>query len=233
MQRVIARHSFGPHHVDVAEIVDDDGERLQILIDGDLLGPDQTLQHPMSRIEAAQLLDRWLEGSPPPTESVREHVAAVFDDRDQAGAALSGLRALGVDDDHIGVALNEGESIVFEHDDEHSLLRRVIEGLAVGGPVGALAGIGLAAVVIPGLAIGGLAAFGGAGALWGLLAGGYAGTSIEAGSWGQHEEFRSLRLDPGQVLVVVMGHGHAHEVSTALETAGGRIVGLISGTAAN
>lgn len=224
MYRVIARHRFGDHHVDVAEVLDDDGERLQVVIDGDVLAPDDTPRHPLSRSEAARLLDEWIahrtsDGAPP-----HEHIAAIFDDRKVATAALDGLRALGVDDGHIGLALNEGEPIVFEHDDETGVVHRMVKGLAVGAPIGALAGIGLASVVLPGVAVGGLAAFGGAGTLWGLLAGGYAATTGEADRWDRHEEFRSLLLAPGEVLLVVMGHGHARLVEQSLIDAGGRIV---------
>ena len=226
VHRVIARHSFGAHHVEVAEVLDDDGERLQLLIDGDVLPPDDIPRHPLSRSEAARLLDDWLADHPSPHDPPRQHVAAIFDDRESATRALEGLRALGVDDGHIGLALNEGERIVFEHDDEAGWGHRIVEGLAIGAPIGAIAGIAVASVVLPGVAVGGLAAFGGAGTLWGLLAGGYAATTDEARRWDRHEEFRSLRLAPGEVLVVVMGHGHTHRVEQSLADAGGRIVRL-------
>lgn len=224
VHRVIARHRFGDHHVEVAEMLDDDEQRLQVLIDGNMLSAEDAPAHALSRAEAEQLLADWLDATNDGRDRAREHVAGVFTNREAASSALEGLRALGVDEGHIGIALNQGERVAFEHDDESGLVRRIVEGLAIGAPIGAIAGIALASVVVPGLAVGGLGAFGGAGTLWGLLVGGYGATTTEAGRWDRHERFRSLHLEPGEVLVVVMGHGHTHQVEQALAEAGARIV---------
>ena len=77
-----------------------------------------------------------------------EHVVAVFPDRDQAAAAVAELQDLGLGSDHLGVAVDGTDQVVFERDEEAVLGKR----LAKGASLGALAGLALTALVIPGLA---------------------------------------------------------------------------------
>jgi hypothetical protein len=155
-----------------------------------------------------------------------EHVAAVFADREHAADAIDRLRVLGIETDHLGVALHGDESVVFEHDDETELLRDTASGVAVGAPIGAVAGVALAALAVPGLGIvglGGMFAFAGASALWGGMIGGYLGAAAGLDGWDAHADIRYTALEPGEVLVVVCSHGHADDVRHIMQRDGGKL----------
>lgn len=50
------------------------------------------------------------------------------------------------------------------------------------------------------------------------------GTRGSEGSSPQEWDWERLELEPGQVLVVVSGHGHPDQVAETLERFGGRLV---------
>jgi hypothetical protein len=157
--------------------------------------------------------------------SEHDHIAAVFGDRTHAEAAVDELRSLGLGSDHLGVAVHGEGPIAFELDEDADMAHRVEVGAAVGVPIAAVAGIGIVALVAPGLAVGGLLAIGGASALWGLLMGGYAGVAAGGGQeWDEHERLESVRLEPDEVMVVACSHGHADRVHEVLRRHGGRLV---------
>lgn len=54
-----------------------------------------------------------------------EHVVAVFPDRDQAAAAVAELQDLGLGSDHLGVAVDGTDQVVFERDEEAVLGKRL------------------------------------------------------------------------------------------------------------
>ncbi len=87
------------------------------------------------------------------------------------------------------------------------------------------AGIGLAALAVPGIAVigvGGMLALAGASALWGGLLGAYLGVAAGGLAWAEHEDMGFAALDDGEVLVVGCSHGHADAVRDTMQRHGGR-----------
>ena len=153
-----------------------------------------------------------------------DHVAAVFDDRRAAERSIQILRSIGLGSEHLGVAARSGDEVLFEHDDDVDALRGATAGLGVGMPAGAIAGIVLLGLAVPGVGIGGILAAGGAAAIWGAVLGGYIGVAHVEEKWEEHQELLLRSLRPGQVMVVVCSHGRTDEVVAALTGAGGRLV---------
>jgi hypothetical protein len=153
-----------------------------------------------------------------------DHIAAVFADRGHAETAVDELRALGLGSEHLGVAVRGTDGIAFEHDEQTDLIHDVEVGTAADTPIGALAGLALFAVAVPGVAVGGILALGGAAALWGLLMGSYVGVAVGAEGWTKHETFEDVALEPGEVMVVVCSHGHRDAVNAVMERHGGRLL---------
>lgn len=164
------------------------------------------------------------------THDSHEHVAAIFDERDDAIAAVDALRAVGLGSEHLGIAVRGTDVVDFEHDTERELAGDAAEGLKIGTPIGALAGLGLAALAVPGfgavLGVGGVLAMAGVGALWGGLLGGYAGAAVGEPSWDDHQTLLYTALDEGQVLVVVCDHGRRAETERIFAEHGGRSLPL-------
>ena len=154
-----------------------------------------------------------------------DHIAAVFADRETATAAIERLRALGLGSEHLGVAVHGDDSIVVEHDEDHDLVRSTETGALVGAPIGAIAGLALAGLVVPGIGLiglGGMFALAGASALWGGMIGGYVGAAAGDEGWNAHRDLTYTALDPGEVLVVVCSHGHADAAREVMEQHSGR-----------
>lgn len=157
-----------------------------------------------------------------------EHLGAVFPDHASAEAAVEDLRESGLTDEHLGVAIAQDDRYVFEEDPQTEVAHGVEEGIAIGAPLGAVAGMTLFAVLVPGIGTIGL---GGA-----LLAGGITGT-LAGGFWGaylgltnkerildEESDWEHVPLDPGQVLLAVSGHDDPDVVRRTLERHGGRLV---------
>jgi hypothetical protein len=152
-----------------------------------------------------------------------DHIAAVFADRDHAEAAVEELRALGLGSEHLGVAAHSSDTVVFEHDTDHEMLHDLEVGAAVAVPVGFLAGIALATLAIPGLAVGGILALAGVGAGWGAFLGSYIGIGVADRAATEHEDIELTALKPGEVLVVACSHGHADAVRDTMQRHQGTI----------
>ena len=155
-----------------------------------------------------------------------DHIAAVFADREDATAAIERLQVLGLGSEHLGVAVHSADSIVFEHDEDRDLARDTETGAFVGAPIGAIAGLALAGLVVPGIGLvglGGMFALAGASALWGGMIGGYVGAAAGDEGWNAHRDLSYTALEPGEVLVVVCSHGHPDAVRDVLERHRGRI----------
>jgi hypothetical protein len=155
-----------------------------------------------------------------------DHIAAVFPDRDTATAAIEHLRSLGLGSEHLGLAVHGDDPVVFEHDEDLDLVRDTEVGALVGAPIGAIAGVALAGLVVPGIGLiglGGMFALAGASALWGGLIGGYVGAAAGDEGWNAHRDLTYTALEPGEVLVVVCSHGHADAAREAMEQHAGRI----------
>lgn len=154
------------------------------------------------------------------------HFGAIFADRDHAAAAVEDLRALGLGSEHLGVAVRGGESVVFEHSEDTDLARDTTIGAASGAKLGAVAGITLAALAIPGfglLGVGGTLAIGGAPTTWGALIGAYTGAAAGEAGCETHHGLSYTALRDGEALVVVCSHGHAGAVRDALQRHAGEL----------
>jgi hypothetical protein len=154
-----------------------------------------------------------------------DHLAAVFADRNEATAAVEELRSLGLGSDHLGVAVHGDDAVVFEHDADAELVRDAEVGVAVGAPTGAIAGLALAALTLPGAGVivaGGMLAIAGASTLWGTLLGGYFGLATGEPGLDTHAAIAEKALEEGEILVVVCSHGHPDAVRDVMERHGGR-----------
>lgn len=166
--------------------------------------------------------------------------AAVFRDMDTAERAITELKASGVPGDAISVIkLDENHETRrtdgdhHEHDDSDSKGSGIGKGLAAGGALGAIAGLG--ALVIPGIgpfiAAGALAeALGVAGSAAvvsgavGAAAGGLTGALIDYGVDRDHAEYYEKRIREGAVFVAVDTTEHPTAYAPArgiLRAAGG------------
>lgn len=176
-------------------------------------------EHPVGTVEAACSAEDIR------SHHEHDHVAAIFTDRDDAERAVDALRSLGFGSDHLGIAMHGGEQVVFEHDGEAELTRDAVIGAATGAGFGALAGIALAALALPGIGViglGGTLAIAGASSFWGLVLGGYAGTAAGEKGWERHEDISYTALHEGEVLVVVCSHGQTEVVEEVLRRHHGR-----------
>ncbi|MEY3806256.1 MAG: hypothetical protein RIR69_1068 [Actinomycetota bacterium] len=152
-----------------------------------------------------------------------DHIAAVFANRSLAEAAVQELRDVGFGSEHLGVAVRGSGNVVFEHDAEQELLSDFGTGVVVGTPAGLLAGLALATVIVPGLAVGGIVALGLAGAAWGGFLGAYLGIGVGSRTDIEHSEFEWMPLAPDEVLVVVCSHDRPEEISGIMYRHGGSI----------
>lgn len=157
-----------------------------------------------------------------------DHLGAVFPDRASAEAAVDELRRLGLADAHLGIAVRQPDDHVFEEDPEAAVLDGIEKGIILGAPVGAVAGIALMSLLVPGagiLGVGGLLAAGGIpGAIAGTYFGALLGLSAEEHLVDEELDWERVRLEPGQVLLVVAEHAHREDVAEALRGRGGRII---------
>lgn len=156
------------------------------------------------------------------------NLGAVFDDRTHAEAAVEDLRRHGLADEHLGVAVHRTDSHVFEDDRGTEVAHGLERGIALGAPIGAVAGITVLALVTSGLGVlgvGGVLAAGGVtGGLAGGFWGGYLGLRSKEHVLEDEVDWDRVPLDPGQVLVVVAGHEHPGQVAEILRDHDGEIV---------
>ncbi len=157
-----------------------------------------------------------------------EYVAAVFDDRSAAEAAVDELRALGIADEHLGVAVHDPDQRIFEDDVEHDEIVAIAKGAAVGVPIAVLAGMATAAVALPGIgsvaAAGLLAAAGAASAPVGAFVGGLVGVASADSELEERRAWEEHHLRPGDTLVVARSHDRPNLVRDVLEKHGGTYV---------
>lgn len=156
------------------------------------------------------------------------HLGAVFPDRSAGEGAVEELRELGLTDEHLGVAIHQGDSYVFEEDAGAEVSHGIEEGIAIGAPLGMVAGMTLFAVLVPGIGTLGLGGVLAAGGITGALAGGfwgaYLGLSAKERVLDEEQDWEHVALRPGEVLVVVAGHGDPAHVRSILERHGGHLV---------
>jgi hypothetical protein len=168
-----------------------------------------------------------IHDAPPTPFTVAEHCAAVFTDRTDAEEAIRELRHLGLDDTHLGIALLTGQTVAFERNEEVDMARDLRWGTGAGAIAGAVGGVLLFSLAVPGLGllgVGGLAAAGVAGGFGGSMLGAYLGIGAATEEVAEHERIRRVVLEPGEMLVVARSHGDASTVEAALQRHGGRLV---------
>lgn len=154
-------------------------------------------------------------------------MGAVFDDRAQAEAAVADLRESGLADEHLGLAVHESDSYVFEEDVGAELTHGLERGIAIGAPVGAIAGMTVLALIAPGVGafgVAGILAGGATGALAGGFWGAYLGLTAEEHVMEEEWDWERTPLREGQVLLVVDQHGHPDTVERILQGHGGQII---------
>ena len=150
-----------------------------------------------------------------------DHVVAVFPDRARATDAVDELRELGLGSEHLGIAVRGSDVVDFEHDADAELVDDTEEGIKIGAPIGAVAGIALAVATMSGvgtvLGVGGVLAMAGVSALWGALLGGFVGAAAGSTAWDEHQQLLYAALEEGQVLVVVCDHGRRSLIEAVFE----------------
>lgn len=154
-------------------------------------------------------------------------VGAVFSDREAAESAVGDLRRSGLADEHLGLAIHDPDRYVFEDDAEAEVAHGLERGVALGAPLGAIAGMTVLALVIPGigtLGVGGILAGGATGALAGGFWGAYLGLTSEEYVLEDEWDWERIRLQPGEVIVVVDQHGHPEDVRKIFDQHKGRLV---------
>jgi len=155
-------------------------------------------------------------------------LGAILGDRIRAESAVEDLRRLGLADEHLGVAVHGSDVYVFEENVEAETVHSMGRGIAVGAPIGAIAGMTALALIVPGVGTLGVAGILAAGGVTGALAGGfwgaYLGLRAEEHIVDEELDWERTPLQTGQVMVVVDQHGHPDEVKRILEHHGGRIL---------
>lgn len=162
-------------------------------------------------------------------DSVHEaQLGAIFRDRSSAEAAAEELRRSGLADEHLGIAVHTSDIYIFEEDVEVETASAIETGTAIGAPIGAIAGMTVLALVVPGVGTIGVGGILAAGAVTGALAGGfwgaYLGMKAEERVMEEEWDWERVRLQEGEVMVVVDQHAHPDEVGKILQRHGGRMV---------
>ncbi|MEZ4524100.1 MAG: hypothetical protein R3A46_21080 [Thermomicrobiales bacterium] len=150
---------------------------------------------------------------------------AVFEDRQQAEAAIDALQRAGYSDEEIGVAAIEQGHYKVLDEEAHEVLMGLSKGAAVGVPAGAISGLALLAVLVPGMgtitantAILAMTK----GIWWGAIIGGWTGLMTKM-RWDYDEDrWVDIPLNSGDVLVAVAPHGHYDDVHKIMKDNGAR-----------
>ncbi len=164
------------------------------------------------------------------TELGFDRIAAAFSDRRQAEAAVADLRKLGLTDERIGVAVLEPGRYDLEDTTGDEMLEGVERGIAVGAPIGSLAGLGLISFAVPGagvLGLGGMLVLGLiGGGLWGTFLGAFGGLTAKVRMDDTRDRWCEIPMGEKDVLVVVepgdQPGNPAHQVREVLEQHGAR-----------
>jgi hypothetical protein len=153
----------------------------------------------------------------------RSTVVGVFPDRRDAEHAVNELRALGVRDEQIGVAVRDGGTLAGPTAEGTQWEAGAATGAVAGGATGTLLGIAVAAGLIPGV---GQAVAGGilggllASAATGAVTGGILGALIGLGVPEEEAAYYSGEFQAGRVIVTVQAGDLANEVRATLRRYG-------------
>jgi hypothetical protein len=157
-----------------------------------------------------------------------DHVAAIFGSAKEAESAVEDLRALGIADEHLGLAVHEpGVHIALEEDEETDMQHAVARGGVAGAVIGAIAGIsimavastGVGAIGVGGMLVGGLASLFGGAAIGAELT-----VAAEQRVLGEVDHWASTTLEPGQVLIVAKAHDQRAVIESTMQRHHGRIL---------
>ena len=153
-------------------------------------------------------------------------VPAVFANRASAEAAIQALREAGIDAADIGVAVPAREGNRIREEAPSDALGGAGRGVAVGAPIGVLGGIGLTALALGPLGVGGLFLAGAGGLVWGGIVGGMLGMVTRVRRSPDVDRWCELELDERAVLVVVRVRdwGREPELADLLRRAGANAV---------
>lgn len=141
-------------------------------------------------------------------------VSGVFKKLEDAEAAISELKEMGLVAEDIGVVIPEpgahpglnAETTAIEE------LKAVGEGIAIAAPIGSLAGLGLVALAVPGAGVAAFAIVGGAvGALWGTFIGAVGGFSAKVRMSDEEDAWYEVPLESGDIMLVVHAREKARE----------------------
>lgn len=156
-----------------------------------------------------------------------KRVPGVFSSREGAEAAISELRAAGFRDADIGIAVPEPGRYIVEESRETEELKGVSEGIAVGAPAGAIAGMALMTLAVPGagaaIGVAGALFVGGVGGgLWGTFMGAIGGftAKVKLDDYPDHE--CEIPLAGADVLVVVNAGDRASEARDLMQKHGAK-----------
>jgi hypothetical protein len=155
------------------------------------------------------------------------YLGAVFENHQAAEAAVRELRQAGVSEEHLGIIVRDphehdglGEAV----DDE--TLHAVEKGMAIGIPVGMLAGMAIMAMAVPGgvIGVGGVLAGAAAGIAPGAFFGGVFGLGADRALTEEEEVWEHVGLEGNHVLVAVHPEADRDQARAVLERNGGRII---------
>lgn len=154
------------------------------------------------------------------------HLGALFPDREHAVAAVDALRERGFGNEHLGIAVRTDDSTVIERDPGLLQTLEAGAGAVIGAPLGFLGGLALAAVLAPGIAVGGLLALGAVGATGTALVSTYLGMVAGESESLERDRLEAIHRQPGEVLVAVRSSGQSAAVTELLVEHGGRLIDL-------
>ncbi|MFW6074005.1 MAG: hypothetical protein ACOC9Y_00310 [Chloroflexota bacterium] len=155
--------------------------------------------------------------------STPDLLPAVFQQQDQAEAAVDDLRSIGYTDEDIGIAMVEHGHYRLLEEEGHEVLRGLSLGSAVGASAGALSGIALLAFAIPGfgtLTANSVILAATKGIWWGAVIGGWTGLMAKMRWDFDQERWIDIPLQSGQVLLVVKPGQHWDQVHKIMERHG-------------
>lgn len=161
------------------------------------------------------------------TDLALDLVPGVFASREQAEGAIAQLRALGIEDADIGIAVpNPGEYRIVEDEElPTGTGRRITEGAIIGAPVGSLAGLGIMEALVPGagsFGLGGVLVGLVGGGLWGTFFGAYSGLIAKLRGRDGHEHTCTIPLGGSDVLVAVRASTQTEHVRQVMQAYGAR-----------
>jgi hypothetical protein len=159
-------------------------------------------------------------------EAAAPLVPALFADRDTAAAAVEELLRAGIDRADIGVAVPVREPNRIRKESPQDSLKGAMQGASIGGRLGVIGGIGLAAITVGTLGVGGLFLAGAGGLLWGGTIGGLLGVVTRVRRRPDVDEWCELELDGPAVLVAVRVRDWQREpeIAALLTRAGAKTV---------